>query len=236
MTALDVLAAYRAEVAKDLQRAVGAVSFSHAAMLGEQLERAVEAEAAEPSLVLLPGAVCLCLAEILGGPVEGARAPAAALCVLALAGSVFAELEASAGADRLSARWGLPRALNAADAFISVAQDSLMRFHGLDDLAPAIAMLAALDAAERDLAEAVLRRADAFEAESAGSVVRSLMGAAYTLAGLATGQTPAAIEILGERGRGIALGMRLDLRMPGSGAESMQQLTLVEDQIMRETA
>jgi geranylgeranyl diphosphate synthase type I len=197
----DQFAPYRPLLAKELQRAVGGVARSHVALLRQQIESPAGGGALTPALL------CLLTADALGAQPEAATPAAAALALLAQMRTVFTDLPEDKDLVR---EWGLPRALNAGDAFYALAQDALLR-SGLS-AERRIEALAWLDQASQGFSSALYDR----------SVVQShgaVLAAAVALGALSAGADDATIAALsrpgsangslGEAGRRIAEAVKL---------------------------
>ena len=188
---IDPWALYRAALDDALRNAAAADGLSHAELVRQQLE----ADAGEDSL---PALLCLRLGQVLCGNPSAALAPSTALALLTQMARVFLGLESQGGAPSLSTAWGMPRVLNAGDAFYALAQDALLL---LDDEIPAAERLRALDTfdgAVRGYVEA-LHAAPGENQLAAGQ--QALLPAAVTLAGIyagADGVTMAELRRLGE--------------------------------------
>jgi geranylgeranyl pyrophosphate synthase len=157
-----------------VRHAIDAVRFSHAELLREQ----IEAGGLEDDLAAL---LCLRLAEAAGAKPEAALRPATSLALLSQMARLFLSLEARGGAASLSTAWGMPRALNAGDAFYALAQEALLAPD--DEVTPAQRLRAVdvLNGASRRLAEALHGAPEGKQLE-AGQ--QALCVAAASLAGI----------------------------------------------------
>jgi hypothetical protein len=201
----DPFAAYRPLLLHRVTEAVAAQPFNHAAVLQQQLER--YSEAAAPPDVLLAPSLCLLIAAAFGSTGEAALQPATALLLLGLMAEVMLDLQPEPGVagSQLATLWGMPRALNAGDAFYVLAQKALLR--RAPGLAPEARgdALVLLDRAARNTSEA-LARAGALSTRARRVLVqRTLLPVALALGGLAGGAGAssrqalfAAGEVLGE--------------------------------------
>ena len=137
----------RAVVVLALQRAVDSLEGGYAALLRDQL-RNTEVDAS----LYGPSVFCLGLGRLITGTEDLALPAATALGLLEEMARVFVDLEA-AGSDLVSS-WGMPRSLNAGDAFYAAAQRVLLDDQGL---APPrrLRALGVLSAASRTFAEAL---------------------------------------------------------------------------------
>jgi hypothetical protein len=174
----DPWARYRALLQEALDGAVSDIEFSHAELVREQVL------AAGRDNVPQAGVVCLRAAEALGASAESALPGATALALVVQMGDVFLSLESQDGGSSLSTAWGMPRALNAGDAFFAAAQHTLLADEGEISVARRLRALSILDDAIRHFMEAL--NAPAEEATIARGE-QPLLAAALLLAGLYAG-------------------------------------------------
>jgi hypothetical protein len=165
----DPFAGYRPLLAAAKAGAVDALEFSHAALLREQVANS-EAEPDWPALC------CLLAADAVSGE-TGDALPAAT--AIALLGEMVRTFSAIASEDEagLEGKWGMPRALNAGDAFYNLAQAMLLQGARNLDQERQFLLSTHLDRACRAFAEWLFER-------SPGNK-RSLVAAALTLGALA---------------------------------------------------
>jgi hypothetical protein len=103
---------------------------------------------------LSAAASCLLVADALGGDRSQALPLATSLAFMTAMASIFQELEADDvhGGESLETAWGMPRSVNAGDAFFVLAQQSVLRETGLD-AETTFAATEVLSAASRALSE-----------------------------------------------------------------------------------
>ncbi len=173
----DPWSPYRAMLADAVRRAISGERLSHAELVRQQVEAG---EGADDVAALL----CLRFAEAVGGNPEPAVQPATALALLSQMARVFLSLESQGGAPSLSTAWGMPRVLNAGDAFYALAQEAMLATN--DELPAAKRLLAVdtLDVAVRDYVEA-MHAATSVDQLDAGQ--QALIPVAATLAGIYAG-------------------------------------------------
>ena len=149
----DPLTSYRVAVALDLESVVNDVRLIHVDILKHELKLIGQGRPTGRVDLSAPGA-CLMIAEALGAPQEQALPLASALAFMQTMASIFRELEADDvhGGESLETIWGLPRTVNAGDAFFVLAQQSVLRDTGIDE-DRLFAATAVLGAASRLLAE-----------------------------------------------------------------------------------
>jgi geranylgeranyl diphosphate synthase type I len=207
--ATDPFASYRQPLLADLRRTLEASDLSHAALLREQFAAMSTAgTGGDTGPELLPSFLCLSTAEALTGRADEALPPATALALLATMGRVFAEL-ASSGAGRtgagshLEAAWGLPRTLNAGDAFYAAAQSTLL---GAPGGTPErnLKALEMLDSASRAYSDELHQRLALPRDRVSHSA--ALLSAGTALGALYAGAGPAVVEALAAFGRSVASG------------------------------
>jgi hypothetical protein len=174
-----------------LRRSVAAAGFSHSELLREQIEAAAGQD--QPAALL-----CLRLAEAVGGKADAALPAATSLALLSLMGRVLVGLEAQGGGASLSTAWGMPRSLNAGDAFYALAQDVLLRNEGGMPAERRLLEVDTLDEASRAYAEALQAAPEGMQLEAGEQALRS---AAAALAGIVCGTDGDTMTRL----RGIAL-------------------------------
>ena len=173
----DPWAPYRALLGEAVRRAIGDERLNHAELVRQQ----VEADEGADDLAAL---LCLRLADAVCGNPEAALPPATALSLLSQMARVFLGLESQGGAASLSTAWGMPRVLNAGDAFYARAQEAMLASR--DELTAAKRLLAVdtLDVTVRDYAEA-LNSASGPDQLAVGQ--KALVPGAATLAGVYVG-------------------------------------------------
>jgi hypothetical protein len=115
----------RTAVLTELRRQLDALPFAYAGMLKQELAALSEEE--DDAAFLLPASLCLLTAESLGAEPEEALPLAASLAMLQLMAGVFAGIAASTGGGELQRSWGLPRTVNAGDAFFALANRALLQ-------------------------------------------------------------------------------------------------------------
>lgn len=147
----DPLASYRFAVAEDLESVIDNVRLSHVEILKHEL-RLINEGRPTGRVDLSGPAACLLSAEALGGAREQALPFATSLALMRTMASIFQEFEADDvhSGESLETVWGLPRALNAGDAFFVLAQQSILRDSGLDE-GRVFAASALLSTASREL-------------------------------------------------------------------------------------
>jgi hypothetical protein len=109
---------------------------------------------------------------------------ATALVLLSQMGDVFLSLESQDGGASLSTAWGMPRALNAGDAFFAAAQNAVLTDEGEISVQRRLHALSILDDATRGFMEALLA---AGEEATSSQGEQSLLVAALLLAGVYAG-------------------------------------------------
>ena len=185
MTA-DPWARYRSLLLESLDDAIRAVGFTHAELVQEH-------HASQAGESLLPGIVCLRAAEALGASAESAAPGATALVLLWKMGDVFLSLESQDGGASLSTAWGMPRALNAGDAFFAAAQNTVLTDQGEISVQSRLRALSILDDATRGFMEALLAAGDG---ATVAQGEHSLLVAALLLAGVYAGADDEAVSRL----------------------------------------
>jgi hypothetical protein len=119
MTSADPFAAFRTPLWEAVDRAVDAVDYGYGKLMRQELQSLSGDED-----LLLPGLLCLATADALGERSAEAMPAATALTLLSAMRRVFGDIAGDEGV--LGENWGMPRALNAGDAFFAVAQRSLL--------------------------------------------------------------------------------------------------------------
>jgi hypothetical protein len=172
-----------AELQSTLSAALQDAAASADGESGVLVRQHLSAQDEEGATSMMPALFCLGLGRSLGGSEEATLAPAVSLALLAQMARVFCELDTGTG---ISVAWGMPRALNAGDAFYAMAQKQLLQ--GCAGLSPEIGVeaLQTLDDASRELSEA-LQAAAAAGANGPAQAARSLYPFAGSLAGLMLG-------------------------------------------------
>jgi len=171
----DPWARYRALLRDGLDRAVSEIDFGHADLVREQVA------ASEGGDGLVASIVCLRAAEALGTDPKIALPGATSLALLAQMADVFLSLESQDGGASLSTAWGMPRALNAGDAFFAAAQNTVLTDDGEISVQRRLRALSILDDATKDFMEALYA---AGEGAGVKDGERSLLSAAFLLAGV----------------------------------------------------
>ena len=174
----DPWARYRAMLQDGLDRAVSEIDFGHAELVREQMA------AAEGGDGLAASIVCLRAAEALGADATIALPGATSLALLAQMASVFLSLESQDGRASLSTAWGMPRALNAGDAFFAAAQHTVLADEGEISVQRRLRALSILDDATKDFMEVLHAAGDSASVEDGE---RLLLRAALLLAGVYAG-------------------------------------------------
>ena len=156
----DPFSPYRHLLYEATRQAVGNLTASHGELLRQKLS------ASEPTSEgrLFPSLLCLLATDALTGQADAGLPAATALALLAEMSEVFGGLAAADSEDAppsgLTQSWGLPRALNAGDAFFALAQECLLQSQ-LTTLYPErqLRALQLLDKAARITAEELYGRA-----------------------------------------------------------------------------
>lgn len=181
------LEALGALLRQSVNRSLAAEEGAHAALLHAQLTDG--GRGGEDPAPLL----CLAAAEALGSKAEAALPAATALLFLGEMARVFGDVETGGG---LAGPWGMPRALNAGDAFFALAQAALLA-DASADAERQLRALARLDEAARGLCS---------ELAGESATGRSLLVAALGLAGIAAGLSDEALVAVEGYGVGLAAG------------------------------
>jgi len=172
----ESLASDLTRLAESLGRIAEGVTATHGALLRHQLAARSPSEAE-----YAPALFCLRLAEAISGKRDAGLAGAESLALLAEMGRVLQGLEDGRASSPAQA-WGMPRALNAGDAFFGLAQECLAS--GTEGLPPRrrLLALASLDAGARAFSEALgagARLEDAVRALfPAGAVLAAVLAGA----------------------------------------------------------
>jgi hypothetical protein len=182
----DPFAEYRPLLLEEMQRIVDEVSLHHGALMRQKLE-----PAGEQDVSLLPGLLCLATAETISGRADAAFPAAIALSLLATMAEVFGAVAGGADDDGLIHAWGLPRTLNAGDAFFALAQETLAGAAGLDETRR-LQAVALLDEACLQVSETLYGEARGARAEPG----RGMVGAALALGALAAGSADSIVRSL----------------------------------------
>jgi geranylgeranyl diphosphate synthase type I len=184
-------ARHRALLEESINQAAADIDFSHAELVREHMAASNESGAQ------VPGVLCLRAAEALGVPAESALPGATALALVAQMAEVFLGLESQDGGASISTAWGMPRALNAGDAFFAAAHHAVLADDGEISVQRRLRALSILDDATRGFVEALEA---AGEGASVSQGEQSLLSAALLLAGLYAGaddETLSRLERLG---------------------------------------
>ena len=168
----DPFAEFRPLLADSLRRTLERPDLSHFALLREQTRTGPARD--------LPGLLCLLGAASCGAPAERALPAATALALLGEMERVF-EAIADEATEGLEAQWGMPRALNAGDAFFNQAQAAVLPAAGGLDADGRRALFALYDSACRAFSETLAGTGDAREAR------RGILAVALCLGALAGG-------------------------------------------------
>ena len=172
---------YRRALKESMQRAVDRLDAGHAALVRQQLNLE------QPVENLLPALVCLRTADSLSGDADLAIAPATSLALLVEMASVFMNLDAPDDVAQLSASWGLPRSLNAADALFAMAQEVLLSSDEIS-VERRLQAVEILDEASRAFVTAI-HEAGANTQEGLAAWGRALYPAAVRLAAVFAGKS-----------------------------------------------
>jgi hypothetical protein len=169
-----------AELQSTLSAALQGAAASADGESGILVRQHLSAQDEESATSMMPALFCLGLGRSLGGSEEATLAPTVSLALLAQMARVFCDLDAGTG---ISVAWGMPRALNAGDAFYVMAQKQLLQ--GCAGLSPEIGVeaLRTLDGASRAFSEA-LQASSAVGTDGLAQAARSLYPSAGRLAGL----------------------------------------------------
>ncbi len=116
----DPFASLRPGLKAALQASVDGVRYSYVEPMREQIA-AVE----DDETVLLPGLLCLAVAEAYGAKAEVALPAAIMLGLLGAMTHIYDDIAAE-GLDGLERAWGMPRTLNTLDAFYALAQTQFL--------------------------------------------------------------------------------------------------------------
>jgi hypothetical protein len=177
----EVIAAeLRALVVEALRQSVDARDEGFAALMRNQLRHA-EADAARFG----PAVFCLALGRMIAGDETRTQPAAVALGLLEEMGHAFAGIESSAGGDTAVGLWGMPRALNAGDAFYALGHHLLLHDEALSETAR-LAAASVYTRAARAYSEA-LHAHSPEGAAGAARAARVLYPAAVALATLCCG-------------------------------------------------
>ena len=189
----DLLAPYRRRVAEDVEALLNGLELGYAEVARQAWERRDRHERD-----LTGASVCLLTADALAGAAEDALPPAIALAFLHAMASTFEDLHGSNEyGDGLPAVWGMPRALNAGDAFFILAQQSVLRLteKGLADERVLEAAIL-LTATARDLCDDLL----------SATAPAPRLGPPFALGAIAAGATPTVVAALATFGSAIGRG------------------------------
>jgi hypothetical protein len=179
MTRSQLLVDLHSRLGASVQDATGTVDGESGFLVRQHLSSQGEAGAE----AMMPALFCLGLGPALGRGEEATLAPAISLALLAQMAHVFYDMDAGEG---ISVAWGMPRALNAGDAFYVLAQEQLLQ--GCAGLSPDIGVeaLRTLDGASRVFSEA-LQASTGAGSHGLDQAARSLYPFAGRLAGLTLG-------------------------------------------------
>jgi hypothetical protein len=126
----DLFADQRAHLYAAINDAIASLDFSHSQLLGQHMSSLSGPDADD---AFLPALTCVLTADALGAPSEAALTAATALAIVEATAYVVDDLVAagsSGEAPGLIGHWGVPRTLNAADAFFALGNDVLIRIEG----------------------------------------------------------------------------------------------------------
>jgi hypothetical protein len=211
----DLFDAYRPALTAELRRVVEDVSLTHGALLREELARLTDGKLTSQES-LLPSLLCLLTADALTGQPDEALPAATSLALLDLMADAFGQISAGEADQRsLTATWGMPRALNAGDAFFVLAQDALLSAQNLD-AERKLAAIALMEEASRSVSERLHARAAGEQANA----FRELLCIAAALGALSAGAGAESIEAVRRFGSG----------QRGVGAEAVGRATSPSDQ------
>ncbi|HLF77097.1 MAG TPA: hypothetical protein VJB57_06350 [Dehalococcoidia bacterium] len=197
----DVFSSHRIPLRAALQSTLDACEYSYAALLQSQM-----AITAHDEDVMLPGLVCLAIADAVGGEATVARGPAVSLVLLGAMRRVFDGI-ASEGASELEREWGMPRALNAGDGFYALAHSNLIAASGELGAEKRLLALGILDRASHELS---------LDMHAGIAPGVSLLSAGAALGGLFAGADLATVSQLG------ALGSDLQDGLPDQAREALE--------------
>ena len=189
----DLLAPYRRRVTEDVEALLNGLELGCAEVARQAWERRDRHERD-----LTGASVCLLTADALAGAAEDALPSATALALLQAMATTFEDLRRSNGyGGGLPAVWGMPRALNAGDAFFVLAQQSVLRLteKGLDDKRVLEAAIL-LTATARELCDDLL----------SATAPAPRLGPPFALGAIAVGATPAVVKALTTFGSAIDRG------------------------------
>jgi hypothetical protein len=179
MTPPSQLGELQSRLSGALQGAAGTADGESGVLVRQHLSAQDEAGAD----AMMPALFCLGLGPALGRGEEATLAPAVSLALLAHMAHVFRDLDAGQG---ISIAWGMPRALNAGDAFFVMAQEQLLQGCAGLSSEDCLEALRTLDGGSRVFNEA-LQASTAAGAEGLEQAARSLYPVAGKLAGLMLG-------------------------------------------------
>jgi geranylgeranyl pyrophosphate synthase len=192
----DPFAGYRPALLAELHRQVKGESLQHHAVLLQHLSPLVKNESTERDL--MPALLCLLAAEALGGRVEDALPAATSLALLANMAAVFEGIAEAGrpGADgALLQSWGMPRALNAGDAFFALAQASAVetKAGSLLQADRRLQLLRVMDEVSQLLSETLYSRSATWNGEARPG---GLFSAAMALGAICAGSDEATAEAI----------------------------------------
>jgi hypothetical protein len=186
----DPFAGLRAMLMAELRFRVESVSETHGELLRRHVARL---DGEHPEVDISSALLCLLTAEALGAPPEDALPAATSLALMSLMADVMAGLSREERGS-LWREWGMPRALNAGDAFYALAQDTLLRSPAFAaDPDRGLEAMNQLDLAARAHSEALY----APGADGAGPRAMVLSCAA-ALGALSVNAQPLAIELVAD--------------------------------------
>jgi geranylgeranyl pyrophosphate synthase len=152
--ASDPFSDQRAHLLAALNDAIAGLEFSHSQLLGQRMSSLSGADADD---AFLPALLCSLTAEALGAPSDVALTAATALALVEATAYVVDDLVVAGSSSQspgLIDHWGVPRTLNAADAFFALGHDVLIRVeHERFDAARVLELTDAFNDACRDWSE-----------------------------------------------------------------------------------
>ena len=192
----DIWASRREMLRDALSARLEGERFASAQLVREQVE------ASDPGDYEAAAFACLAAAEAAGGSAEDALPGAVAMALLSQMAMVFTGLENSGGAASISTAWGMPRSLNAGDAFFSMAQESVLSAPVELRAADRLQATRILDAGSRALIEALFTANGSLDPAATGQ--RALLPAAMALGSLLGGGDAGVRDRLTSLGRSWA--------------------------------
>ena len=234
----DPFEPYQGVLIAELRRTLEGLSAQHAALLRQQLTKVEKERQQSSNQTFLPALLCLLTADAVAAEQEAALPGATSIALLALMTSVFDDIagEGSPPGDApLLEAWGMPRTLNAGDAFFVTAQNALAGLQeSRHDEGRRVEACRIIDAACRGLAEELYQAHLAPPASPLPRPSRSLVDAALRLGGLIAGAGPSLEQALAEfAGDVSAANAEERLERAGMNAEGRQLLVQAMSYIER---